>query len=178
MMNINELVKEIIEEKIDINDKILSNEDYFEEVTGVLQCDLLKKLVAKSYRSKRIREILGQILYYSDSGTISNEIFSEIIDYRYKKVRKNCLIALGHCPISFYQLMYINSLKIGTEAFAQLFHIMCYNDIFSEFDILYLLNLSRYIDNLVIQNCIISVLNEQKLSKRKNEFLVDMLHKY
>lgn len=177
MININQLVTNIIEEKIDVCNEILCNDDYFDEVTGILQCDLLKELIIKSYKSKEIRAILGQILYYANSCTISDEIFSKIINYPNKRVRINSLIALSHCSISFYQLMYINELKIGTEAFAQLFHTICVCDCFSEFDILHLLKLSRYIDDKVVRNCISNILNKN-LSQTKHDFLMMIIDQY
>ena len=54
------------------------------------------------------------------------------------------LIALSHCNLSFYQLMYLNRKKVGTEAFCQLIYLIYTNDCFTDKDLSHFMSKNTY----------------------------------
>ena len=143
MENINNLVDNLLqnaEKREEIYGKIQNSIDYLEKnFEGKLNSEKLLKLIDKSYKDKYIKSILGMILYYCDFKSVTNLIFQKLIKYP-GKMRKSYLIALSHCNLSFYQLMYLNGKKVGTEAFCQLIYMMYSNDCFTDKDLIYFIN--------------------------------------
>ena len=152
MENINNLVDDLLqteEKRKEIYGKIQNSIDYLEKnFEGKLNSDNLLILIDKSYKDKYIKNILGLILYFCDFKSVTNQIFQKLIRYP-GKMRKSYLIALSHCNLSFYQLMYLNEKKVGTEAFCQLIYIMYSNDCFTDKDLIYFINNNSYPSTLL-----------------------------
>lgn len=147
MENINNLVEGLLQDKEkgkEIYEKIKNSIDYLaENFEGTINSDNLLKLIDKSYKDKCIKKILGSILYFCDFKSVTNQIFQKLIRYP-GRIRRSYLIALGHCNLSFYQLMYLNEKNVGTEAFCQLIYIMYSNDCFTDKDLKYFIDNNSY----------------------------------
>lgn len=167
-IDINELVSTLIisskKEQNDIILKILVNSDCIDYTYGILSRELLLGLLCKRRKNKNIDKILPSILYRVNVDTIDNIIFEMIINLPHK-IRDNCLISLAHCSLSMYQLLYIDSLNICTEAFAQLLNCIITNDLFSCYDLKKLFDYRKSCPRKLVNRKIIvqSILDDEEL---------------
>lgn len=147
MKNINELADILlqdVEKGKEIYERIKISIDYIDiNYEGKLDSAKLLKLIDKSYKNKYLKRILVFILYFCDYKSVTNLNFQKLIEYP-GKIRKQYLIALSHCELSFYQLMYLNRKKVGTEAFCQLIYIIYTNDCFTDKDLMSLIGYNKY----------------------------------
>lgn len=136
-MNINCYLKKIMNSNEIV--KCLS----FYDVDGILQSDILEDFICYSIHHSYIRKFLPNVFNFCDCSSVTPEVFDKIKRFPNKKIRKNILIVLAHCRLSFYQLSYICNQNICFEAFAQLLDIYLINECFSAYDLKILLEKNK-----------------------------------
>ena len=116
---------------------------YFEDnFMGTIRSDLLLKVIEISYKDKDIRNFLGFLLYFCDAESVTNVIFRKLLRYP-SKMKRTYLTALGHCPLSFYQLSVLCKKNVGTEAVCQMLDRIAFNNCFTAQDLQYFLKMNR-----------------------------------
>ena len=147
MENINDLIDVLLRDEKkakEIYEEIQNDPDYLENnFEGKLNSDGLLKIIDRSYKNKYIKIILGDVLYFCDHNSVTDPIFRKLVRYP-GRMRKTYFIALSHCNLSFYQLMYLNRKKVATEAFCQLIYLIYTNDCFTDKDLSHFMSKNTY----------------------------------
>lgn len=119
------------------------NDDWFEQAGRESSRDTLLALIEKSYSLCGVVGFLGNLLCYVNSKAVTDDVFQKIIKYPSRSTRRSLMISLAHSRISIYQLQYICSKQICTEAFCQLADIINTDSNFTIIDLEHLLNNSK-----------------------------------
>lgn len=119
------------------------NDDWFEQAGRESSRDTLLALIEKSYSLCGVVGFLGNLLCYVNSKAVADDVFQKIIKYPSRSTRRSLMISLAHSRISIYQLQYICSKQICTEAFCQLADIINTDSNFTIIDLEHLLNNSK-----------------------------------
>lgn len=153
-------------------EEVLISLDFFDEVYGFLSEENAIALITKSQEHNDMGWLLPQLFYFADANTISEVVFSMILSFKMKDVRRNILIALAHCNISFYQLEFICREKICIEAFATLLASYLVCNCFSTIDLSKLLS-----ENVALLGGIAwdKVLENNNLDSNKRNILLSYL---
>ncbi len=131
----------------------VNNTYSIDDVEGVVSANVLNKVILNARKSKMIRDMLVDILLYSDKRSITDENFSLLMRFN-KRIRNNYISSLAHCDLSFYQMYYINQLWSEYESFAWLFDHMCNYDGFTVYDIENLIRESCHVTKHGVESCI------------------------
>lgn len=124
-----------------------------QNVYGKISTEILKKVIKKAKWNGKVRVLLGDILFYGDHSSISDENFRLLLHFP-GQARKTYLSNLGHLHLSFYQMQILNRYPLNFEAFAWLFDHICQYDFFTEADMLQILKDNADVSNYGIQTCI------------------------
>ena len=96
------------------------NDDWFERAGRESSRETLLALIEKSYLLCGVVGFLGNLLCYVSSKAVTDDVFQKIIKYPSRSTHRSLMISLAHSQIAIYQLEYICSKQICTEAFCQL----------------------------------------------------------
>lgn len=144
------------------------NEDFWGNIEGIPQSLYLVKILRFGKKHRSINCILPKIFEFCNKDSVDATVFNAVKHYPFRKVRNDIFISMAHCPLSFYQYNYINSLKICIEAFAALLDIYIYNACFSVYDLELLLNDNmEFIAGIDIQK----ILSNSDISSEKRSIL-------
>ena len=148
-MEVNELVEKLSDPNYFkyILNKLDEDPDYldysyikeYRKLDGELTADSARFIIDKLCTNKGWQIIVGCLLFYSTSNTITEEIFSKIMHLR-PSLRHICLESLAHCKLSVYQMEAICKMKRYEESFMQLLDIYLHNDCFTSVDLQVLLS--------------------------------------
>lgn len=116
------------------------NDDWFEQAGQESSRETLLALIEKSYSLCGVVGFLGNLLCYVNSKAVTDDVFQKIIKYPSRSTRRSLMISLAHSQIAIYQLEYICSRQICTEAFCQLATIINTDSNFTITDLEHLLN--------------------------------------
>ena len=116
------------------------NDDWFERAGRESSRETLLALIEKSYSLCGVVGFLGNLLCYVSSKAVTDDVFQKIIKYPSRSTRRSLMISLAHSQIAIYQLEYICSKQICTEAFCQLANIINTDSNFTITDLEHLLN--------------------------------------
>lgn len=119
------------------------NDDWFEQAGQESSRETLLALIEKSYSLCGVVGFLGNLLCYVNSKAVTDDVFQKIIKYPSRSTRRSLMISLAHSQIAIYQLEYICSRQICTEAFCQLATIINTDSNFTITDLEHLLNNSK-----------------------------------
>ena len=128
-----------------------SEHDYYNFLNGKLNRTTTLLLLRKARHNKELQSLTHSLLYYCNADAVSFDLLNLIEKYP-RKTRYSYYSSLVHCDLTFTQLWSINE-KMGTEAFADLFAIICANDFYSLNDMRMLLENKNY-SNYLLQCCI------------------------
>ena len=101
---------------------------------GVIEDNVFMKLISQSQNNYCIERFLSALIISVTPMEITDTVFSALLEYN-GEYRMSILIGLAHCPLSFFQLVKLNKLKIE-EALFQLIKIYMCNDCFTKYDLL------------------------------------------
>ncbi len=116
-------------------------------LTGKLEASTAIALLKKALKNKKLRNMTHSLLYFCDADTVTVELFG-LLDRFPRKTRYSYYSSLAHCDLSFTQLWCINE-REGTEAFEDLFYMICKQNVFSVNDMRMLLENANYTKNLL-----------------------------
>ena len=116
------------------------NDEWFEQAGRESNRETLLALIEKSYSLCGVVGFLGNLLCYVSSKAVTDDVFQKIIKYPSRSTRRSLMISLAHSQIAIYQLEYICSKQICTEAFCQLANIINTDSNFTITDLEHLLN--------------------------------------
>ena len=100
------------------------------------------KLISR-IREKSIALFLSEYAIYCNAEEMTPDVFSAILNMK-SPYKKSILIGLCHSQISFYQLMLLSDLKLDSAALLQLIERIIQNDVFTEFDLYFMLKKNYY----------------------------------
>ena len=133
--------------------KYIQNDFSFQNIVGIINANVLQKVINKAKRNKRVRLMLSDLLLYADKNSITDENFQLILRFS-NRYRTTYLSCLGHLNLSFYQMQILNRCPLSLEAFSWLFDNICHYDIFSDEDMLQILRENSDIKSIAIDHCI------------------------
>lgn len=118
--------------------KYVDNSYSLEDMSGALAPDVLYQVLKAARKSRRLRTLLPELLWYADANSMTDANF-ELILALPKLCRNNCIGTLGHQSLAFYQMQILNTYPQSYEAFSWLFDRICGFECFTEKDMLRLL---------------------------------------
>ena len=124
-----------------------------EGVVGTMHCDVLYSYLTAAKRKRNLRKMLGELLWYTDAQSISDENFKLILNFP-SRYRRNYAFVLGHHSLAFYQMHTLNKYSQSYEVFAWLFDRICQYDCFTALDMQQILSENRSVTKFGIQQCI------------------------
>lgn len=95
--------------------------------------ELLLKLIAAGQSSGDYGGFLSDLAPCLSREEVTPAVFERLISFK-GEYRESVLIGLGHCPLSYYQLIGLNELQID-EALSRLLIICMESDCFSNYDV-------------------------------------------
>lgn len=147
------------------------NDEWFEQAGRESNRETLLALIEKSYSLCGVVGFLGNLLCYVNSKAVTDDVFQKIIKYPSRRTRQSLMISLAHSQIAIYQLEYICSKQICTEAFCQLANIINTDSNFTIIDLEHLLNNSKKMVKEVVP--IEEYLVDDRVSNEKKSMLKD-----
>ena len=147
------------------------NDEWFEQAGRESNRETLLALIEKSYSLCGVVGFLGNLLCYVNSKAVTDDVFQKIIKYPSRRTRQSLMISLAHSHIAIYQLEYICSKQICTEAFCQLANIINTDSNFTIIDLEHLLNNSKKMVKEVVP--IEEYLVDDRVSNEKKSMLKD-----
>jgi hypothetical protein len=177
LKEINEIAKALVSysDITSVFPDLFEDYDYFDDVHGYLSEDNALALIKESFGRSEIKQILAQMFYFSNVVTVSETVFTAIMSYSVKEIRRNILIALSHCSISYYQLDIICREKICMEAFAAMLDIYLNEYCFSAVDLSILLRENIEYINTIAWDLILS---NKELERKKKDTIQEFLLAY
>lgn len=133
--------------------KYVDNCYMLQNVDGDIKPDILNAVIRKAKWNRKIGSMLGDILMYVNSDSISDENFRMLLRFPPRK-RNTYLISISHAELAFYQMQIINRVSSSFEAFTWLFDWICDNDFFREEDMKQILREASGITSYGIRACI------------------------
>lgn len=141
MESINNFISAILSDKKICNvycNDIDDGAEYLQNIhNDLIKEELLLKLINMSSHSSNYSGFLSDLSICLKKEEVTPLVFDKFISLK-GKYRNSILSGLGHCPLSYYQLMKLNELHID-EALTQLLIIHMESDCFSNYDIIKLL---------------------------------------
>ena len=95
---------------------------------------------------EHIAKFLSEYSIFVNAEEMTPKVFKTLLKCK-RKYKKSILIGLCHSNISFYQLLILTRLKIDEESLLQLIDKCITNEIFSGYDLKFLLKLGKYYKN-------------------------------
>ncbi|CAM1379643.1 hypothetical protein FF3_01123 [Fretibacterium fastidiosum] len=145
------------------------NDEWFEQAGRESSRETLLTLIEKSYSLCGVVGFLDTLLHYVNSKAVTDDVFQKIIKYPSRSTRRSLMISLAHSQIAIYQLEYICSKQICTEAFCQLANIINTDSNFTITDLEHLLNNSKKMVKEVVP--IEEYLMDDRISNEKKSML-------
>lgn len=155
-LHINDYISNLLENRHFRNaeyQKLIENSYLLHNVTGNISPGTLCKLIKRAKWNKKYRDVLIAVLYHVDQDSVTNYNFNLLTKFR-KHRRNTFLSIIAHANLSFYQMSAINRICGEYEAFSWLFDKICSAEMFSETDMLTLLQENKAVTSYGIQSCI------------------------
>lgn len=137
MYDINKIILAILKSPWKYFNIIQKAEDdirYFRNTyEGLVEEEIFVSLIAQSRNDGYIERFLSALIVSADPQEITNVVFSALLRYK-GEFRRSILTGLAHCPLSYYQLIALNKLRID-EALYQLIKLYVSYDCFTTFDL-------------------------------------------
>lgn len=155
-MNINDYSLRLINDRQFLNreyKRFVNNCYAIEDVDGTVRCDILYSYLKAAKRKRKLRNMLGELLWYVDAQSISDINFRLILEFPLG-YRNTYVSVLGHHSLAFYQMQILNKYPQSYESFAWLFDRTCQYDCFTEKDMHQILSENRGVTKFGIQQCI------------------------
>lgn len=114
---------------------------------GKLNTSTALLLLKKARYDRKLQCMTQSLLYYCDANTFSLDLL-KTIDFFPHKIQYSYFSSLVHCDLTFTQFWCINE-RVGTEAFEDLFDVICEKDFFSPNDMRMLLENKNYTKHML-----------------------------
>ncbi|MGM9669459.1 MAG: hypothetical protein ACI3VZ_06870 [Faecousia sp.] len=133
--------------------KFVDNCYILQNIDGDIDPGILNAVIRKAKRNRKMRLMLGGILWYVNKDSITDENFRMLLSFP-RRERDTYLAAISHAELAFYQVQMIYRVSCPFEAFAWLFDRICENDFFQEEDMMQILRENSDITGAGIRACI------------------------
>lgn len=145
--------------------KYVNNCYSIDNIDGTIPSDVLCSLIKAAKANRKLRMLLGELLWYVDGHSVTDSIFRMLLAFP-SWYRNTYTSVLGHKNLAFYQMQILNRYPQSFEAFSWLFdHICCY-DCFTDKDMYKILSENCDTTKYGIQRCIDSASEKYGGSKK------------